>query len=128
MFSVHAWRAAPCLLDCYMKIYPENIAASPRSQVEEPPFRTLHELAELLEALGQHFHTENRLALGESGYYCQLAETLQKLGRLATLPVEFPAVDEEFRNAYPPGTLAHEEQTRRFLSLVGSQFNDTTCE
>lgn len=111
-----------------MKSSPDNRNAKAPSQSKGQPFRDLHELTELLEALGQHLHAKNRIALGESGYYWHLAETLRKLGRLATLPMEFPAVDEEFGHAYQPGTLAHDEQTRRFLSLIGSQSNDAPRE
>jgi len=102
-----------------MREHPKICTASTLSQVEGQSFRDLHELAEILEALGQHLHTKNRIALGESGYYWHLAETLRKLGRLATLPTEFPTVEEDFGHTYLPGTLAHDEQTRRFLSLLG---------
>ena len=96
--------------------------------MEEPPFRTLHELAEKLDTFGRHLQTKNRIALGESGYYSHLAEILQKLGQLTTLPMEFPALDEEFGHAYPPGTVAHDEQARQFLSLIGSQSNDPSMD
>ncbi|WP_294620236.1 hypothetical protein [uncultured Roseovarius sp.] len=107
-----------------MKQRPNVCTASPLSQAEVPPFRNLHELSDILEALGHHLHAKNWIEIGESGYYCQLAETLGKLARLTTLPLDFPAVDEEFGHICPPGTLAHDEQTRRFLLLVESQAND----
>lgn len=107
-----------------MKMHSDDLVISPRSQADGPPFRTVHELAEILEALGQHLQSKNRIELDESGFYSHLAETLRKIGRLTTLPMDFPAVDEEFGNAYLPGTLAHDEQARHFLSLVRSQSND----
>src|SRR6056297_2818656 len=128
MFFIFAWRAAKCLLDCFMKIYSENLVASSRSQVENAAYRNLHELAETLETLSKHLHSKNCVELGESGYYWHLAETLRKLGRLTTLPLDLPVIDEKFSDAYPPGTLAHEEQARHFLSLIGSQSNGSPEE
>ncbi len=106
-----------------MNTYTDKHSDQLPSLSEDRPFRDLHDLAEILETLGLHLHAKNRIALGESGYYWHLAETLRKLGRLATFEIELPAVDEEFGPAYPPGSLAHDEQTRRFLSLLQSQSN-----
>ena len=108
-----------------MKKHPRKPAASPRPHSKEPPFRDLHELAEILGALGQHLHAKNRIALGESGFYWHIAETLRSLARLSTLPVDFPAVDEAFGDAYSPGTMGDEQQTQRFLALIASESPDT---
>lgn len=85
-----------------------------------PPsgFNDLHELAEILEALGLHLHAKNRIALGESGYYWHLAETLRKLGRMTTLGQDVPALEEKFGSADTQSGLAHNESTRRFLALL----------
>lgn len=104
-----------------MKIHSENLVASSRSQVENAAYRSLHELAETLETLSKHLHSKNCIELGESGYYWHLAETLRKLGRLTTLPLDLPVIDEKFGHVCPQGTLAHEEQGRRFVSLLASQ-------
>jgi len=121
--ETETWQLTHCLLLCFMKTDPEYPSILRLSQTEAPPFRTQHELAEILEALGQHLHAKTRLELSESGYYWHLAETIVKLGRLTKLSLEFPAVDEEFGHVFPPGTLAHEEQGRRFLSLIGAHNN-----
>ena len=107
-----------------MKQHPNNSTAPPPSHSEGRSFRDLHELAELLETLGLKLHAKNRIALGESGYYWHFAETLRKLGRLVNLPMELPAVDDEFGDAYSTESLAHDEQTRLFLSLLQSETSD----
>ena len=108
-----------------MKQHPEKPAAPPRPHSKKPPFRDLDELADILDALGNHLHAKNRISLGESGFYWHIAETLRSLARLSTLPVDFPAVDEAFGDVYSPGTMGDEQQTQRFLSLIASQSRGT---
>lgn len=85
-------------------------------------FRSLDELAELLEELGLRLHAKNRIAGGESGYFWHLAETIRKTGLLATRIVKSPELLEIFGDGRQAGTIPENEQQDHFLALLGEGF------
>lgn len=85
-------------------------------------FRSLDELAELLEGLGLRLHAKNRIAGDESGYLWHLAETIRKAGLLAARFGKEPELHGVFGDGQQAGTIPENEQQDHFLALLGKGF------
>ena len=84
-------------------------------------FDSNEQLHNMLEQIGLALHAKNRIWGGESSYYWQLAETIRKAGRLATLPLAETQLLENFENDYGAGEDRSHQREERFLNLLKAQ-------
>lgn len=82
---------------------------------QQPSFRSPHELAELLHAVGQRLHGMNRIGGGESGYLWNLAEAIKGCGKLAARFVEDESIRDKYGDGYRRASIPEEEQINHLL-------------
>ena len=83
-----------------------------------PSFRSLRELAALLDDIGMRLHSVNRVSAGESGAIWHLAETIRAVGQLAARIEGEPELRRLYGDTSGTGSLPSDQQQAHFLRML----------
>ena len=87
---------------------------------DNPGFRSLRELAALLDDIGMRLHSMNRVSGGESGATWHLAEMIRAVGQLAARIEAEPELRGLYGDASGAGSLPSGEQQAHFLRMLNA--------